>query len=92
MLSEAYREELEHLDPKKRKTIAQLIAKQIIKQALKGDLAAVKEATDRTEGRPAQQVQVSLLHRGSKTLSQKPRKPQGEKMPRWYIQRTTTHI
>ncbi len=54
LLSQAYRELLEQVDPKTGKTVAQLIAEKIIEKALKGDLAALKEITDRTEGKSVQ--------------------------------------
>ena len=60
LISQAYQELLEELDTKKRRTIAQEIAKQIIQKALKGDLAAAKEATDRTEGKAVDQTQLFI--------------------------------
>jgi hypothetical protein len=44
-----------------------LIAENIIEQALKGDLAAVKEITDRTEGKAVQPLSHSGL--GSEPIS-----------------------
>ena len=60
LISQAYQELLEELDKKKRRTIAQEIAKQIIQKALKGDLAAAKEATDRTEGKAVDQTELLI--------------------------------
>ena len=69
LISQAYQELLEELDTKKRRTIAQEIAKRIIQKALVGDLAAAKEATDRTEGRVVDQTELliggTLEHRHS---------------------------
>ncbi len=65
LLTQAYRELLEQVDPKTGKTVAQLIAENIIEKALrgalKGDLAAVKEITDRTEGKVVQPLSHSGL-------------------------------
>ncbi len=60
LISQAYQEFLAELDKKKRRTIAQEIAKQIIQKALKGDLAAAKETTDRTEGKAVDQTQLFI--------------------------------
>ncbi len=46
LLTQAYRELLEQVDPKEQKTLAQQIARKVIDQALKGNLAAVKEVAD----------------------------------------------
>ena len=48
------------IDPKTGKTKATLIAEKTLKEALKGNLAAVKEATDRTEGKALQQLGVGV--------------------------------
>ena len=60
LISQAYQEFLGEVDTKKRRTIAQEIAKQIIQKALKGDLAAAKETTDRTEGKAVDQTQLFI--------------------------------
>lgn len=41
-------------------TIAQLIALQLLLQAAHGDLAAIREVIDRTEGKPKQNVEVEV--------------------------------
>ena len=61
LITQAYRELLEELDPKERKTLAQQIARKVIDQALKGNLAAVKEVADRTEGKSVQPLSHSGL-------------------------------
>ena len=60
LISQAYQEFLAELDTKKRRTIAQEIAKQMIQSALKGDLAAAKEVTDRTEGKAVDQTELLI--------------------------------
>lgn len=59
LLSEGYAKELERVDEKTGKTMADLITERIVKKARKGDLPAAKEVADRTQGRPLQQVAVS---------------------------------
>ena len=61
LITQAYRELLEQLDPKKRKTLAEILARKAIQQALKGNLAALKEITDRTEGKSVQPLSHSGL-------------------------------
>ena len=60
-LSEAIREGLaaDSAEPLPTDTNAQIIAKQIIRQAKKGNLSAAVIAGDRAEGRPAQSVAFS---------------------------------
>ena len=57
-ITQAYQELLETVDRKSGKTWAQIIAENIVKEALNNNLAAVKEITDRTEGKAAQAVVV----------------------------------
>ncbi len=61
LITQAYRELLEQLDPKERKTLAQRLARKAVQQALKGNLAALKEITDRTEGKSVQPLSHSGL-------------------------------
>ena len=58
-LTDALREQLKEvaLDEK---TLAELIAKVLIDKALMGDVQAIKEIGDRTEGKPAQKIDVDL--------------------------------
>jgi len=60
LISQAYQEFLGEVDTKKRRTIAQEMAKQNIQKGLKGDLAAIREITDRTEGKAVDQTQLSI--------------------------------
>ncbi len=60
LITQAYQELLMEIDPKTGKTKATLIAEKTLKEALKGNLAAVKEATDRTEGKVLQQLGVGV--------------------------------
>ena len=64
-MSEAYRRELAKLDPddKHGRTFAEVLAEQIIIKAKGGDVAAVRELTDRTEGKPRQTVTLSMEKR-----------------------------
>jgi hypothetical protein len=61
LLTQAYRELLEQVDPKERKTLAEILARKAVQQALKGNLAALKEITDRTEGKSVQPLSHSGL-------------------------------
>ncbi|MEE8607595.1 MAG: DUF5681 domain-containing protein [Nitrospiraceae bacterium] len=63
LLTQAYRELLEQISgPKKnRKTLAQVLAQNAVEQAKKGSLAALKEITDRTEGKAVQPLSHSGL-------------------------------
>ena len=60
LITQAYQELLMEIDPKTGKTKATLIAEKTLKEALKGNLTAVKEATDRTEGKALQQLGVGV--------------------------------
>jgi len=64
-ISEAYRRELAKLDPddKHGRTFAEVLAEQIIIKAKGGDVQAVRELTDRTEGKPRQTVTLSMEKR-----------------------------
>ncbi len=61
LITTAYREALELLDPKEKKTLAQVLANITVEQARKGNLAALKEITDRTEGKSVQPLSHSGL-------------------------------
>lgn len=62
LLSEAYRAALAELIPgdKRGRTIAEKIADEIIKQALKGKYMHASEIADRVEGKPRQAYDVEL--------------------------------
>ena len=59
-LSQAYREKLAELYPRdpKGRTYAQVIADNIVKKAVKGNLSAASEIADRVEGRPRQSLEL----------------------------------
>ena len=61
LITQAYRELLEQLDPEEKKTLAQILARNAVKHARKGNLAALKEITDRTEGKAVQPLSHSGL-------------------------------
>ena len=61
LITQAYRELLEQVDPKERKTLAEILARKAVAQARKGNLAALKEITDRTEGKSVQPLSHSGL-------------------------------
>lgn len=42
-------------------TVNQLIAVQLLSKALKGDLRAIQEVLDRTEGKPKQAIETSIV-------------------------------
>ena len=56
-LTDCLREQLAEVSSDER-TIAEHIARVLIKKALAGDIAAIKEAFDRSEGRPIQGIDV----------------------------------
>jgi hypothetical protein len=64
-MSEAYRRELAKVDPADEhgRTFAEVLAEQIIIKAKGGDVQAVRELTDRTEGKPRQTVTLSMEKR-----------------------------
>jgi len=55
LVSEAYRAKLASGDP----TVAERLADMMARRALKGDVAAAKELTDRAEGKARQAVELS---------------------------------
>jgi hypothetical protein len=61
ILSEAYRQALESVDPKTLATIAEKIAEALVAKALEGDIRACAEIANRTEGRPQMRVEVKDL-------------------------------
>lgn len=59
-LSEALAEQLAEAMPKQpEETIAEGVAQALIKRALLGDVAAIREIADRTEGKPRQAVDLN---------------------------------
>ena len=60
-LSESLREQLSEISPDAdEQTIAEQIAKTLIKLALSGDVQAIREIADRTEGKPKQAIDLDL--------------------------------
>jgi hypothetical protein len=60
-LSEALRQQLAEAMPgASEQTIAEEIAKTLIKLALSGDVQAIREIADRTEGKPKQAIDLDL--------------------------------
>lgn len=59
LITRAYQEILERVDEKSGKTFAEIIAEVVVLAAKDKNLPAVKEITDRTEGRPNQPVELS---------------------------------
>ncbi len=61
-MSEAYRRELAKVDPNdaQGRAFAEVLAEQMIIKARSGDVQAIKEITDRTEGKAKQTVTLSM--------------------------------
>ena len=60
-LTDALREQLaEEMPNAPGKTIAEVIARALIKEAVKGNVQAAKEIADRTEGKPMQKLDVDM--------------------------------
>jgi hypothetical protein len=61
LLSEAIREQLAEVMPgASEQSIAEAIAETLIKLALSGDVQAIREIADRTEGKPKQAIDLDL--------------------------------
>ena len=61
LISDATRDWLKQVDPKKGKTNAELVAIAQVKKALTGDTSAYNAVADRTEGKPAQTQQHEVI-------------------------------
>jgi acetyl-CoA acetyltransferase len=71
-LTDALREQItEHLQGAPERTIAEAIARKLIKLALDGDIAAIREVFDRTEGKPKQAIDLDLQVSDWRTEAQK---------------------
>jgi hypothetical protein len=71
-LSESLREQLAEISPDAdEQTIAETIAKTLIKLALSGDVQAIREIADRTEGKPKQAIDLDLQVSDWRTEAQK---------------------
>ena len=64
-LSEAYRRELAKIDPAdpQQRTFAEILAERTVSKAKSGDVAALKELADRTEGKAKQTITLTLDRR-----------------------------
>jgi len=62
-VSAAYRKRLEEDAPEDRqgRTFAEIVADAQIRKAIKGNTAAAKEVTDRTEGKPQQSLEIGRI-------------------------------
>jgi hypothetical protein len=70
-LTEALREQLaEEMPDAPEETVAEQIAKTLIKLALSGDVQAIKEIGNRTEGLPKQAIDLDLQINDWRTLAQ----------------------
>lgn len=59
LITQAYQEILERVDEMSGKTFAEIIAEVVVQEAKSKNLPAVKEITDRTEGKPMQPFEHS---------------------------------
>lgn len=60
-LTDALREQLQEVLPEApEQTIAERIADALIQKALSGDVQAIREIGDRTEGKPAQKLDIDM--------------------------------
>ncbi len=70
-LTVALREQItEQLQNAPERTIAEAIARKLIKLALDGDIAAIREVFDRTEGKPKQAIDLDMQINDWRTLAQ----------------------
>ncbi len=70
LLSEAIREQITVVMPgANEQTFAEAIAETLIKLAIAGDVQAIREIADRTEGKQKQEIEVDLLELDSITLA-----------------------
>ncbi len=69
-LTEALREQLaEEMPNASERTIAEAIARTLIREALVGNIAAIKECFDRSEGKPKQAIDLDLQINDWRTLA-----------------------
>jgi hypothetical protein len=70
-LTEALREQLaETLPDAPERTIAEAIARALIREAVSGNVQAAREIADRTEGKPKQSIDVDLQVKDWRALAQ----------------------
>lgn len=71
-LTDALREQLAETNPDApEETIAEQIARALIKEAKSGNVLAIREIADRTEGKPKQAIDVDLRAMDWRTVAQK---------------------
>ena len=71
-LTEALREQLaEEMPNAPEKTIAEGVARVLIREALSGNVQAIREIADRTEGKPKQAIDLDLQINDWRTEAQK---------------------
>jgi hypothetical protein len=70
-LTEALREQLtEEMPSAPERTVAEAIARALIREALSGNVQAAREIADRTEGKPKQSIDVDLQVKDWRELAQ----------------------
>ncbi len=71
-LTDALREQLAEINPDvPEKTIAERIARALIREAIGGNVAAIREIGDRTEGKPKQAIDLDVQAVGWREEAQK---------------------
>ncbi len=71
-LTEALREQLaEEMPNAPERTVAEQIARALIREAIGGDVAAIREIADRTEGKPKQAIGIDLQFSDWRTEAEK---------------------
>jgi hypothetical protein len=69
-LSESLRQQLTEISPDAdEQTIAEQIARVLIREGLSGDVQAIREIADRTEGKPKQAIDLDLQIKDWRTLA-----------------------
>jgi hypothetical protein len=69
-LTEALREQLAEIAPNApERTVAEVIARALIREAVSGNVQAIREIADRTEGKPMQKVDLDLQVSDWRTLA-----------------------
>jgi hypothetical protein len=71
-LTEALREQLAEVSPNApERTVAEVIARALIREAVSGNVQAIRELADRTEGKPMQKVDLDVQVNDWRTEAQK---------------------
>jgi hypothetical protein len=69
-LTDALREQLAEISPEvPEKTIAERIARALIREAIGGNVQAIREIGDRTEGKPKQSIDLDMQVSDWRTLA-----------------------